>query len=211
MVKNVVFDIGGVLAEYRIMEFLSEKGFDAQQIRRILKSSVKSPFWGQFERDEITEEETIQGFASLDPEIADDFRKAFSNVEGMLVSHPASIPLIKALKQNGCRVWYLSNYSRKAYDECGESLAFMPYMDGGIVSFKVKKTKPDPAMFRLFLETFGLQAEDCIFVDDTAENVIAAESLGFHGIVFRGFEDLTEELRKYGFRVSYYRKDRYED
>lgn len=42
-IKNIVFDIGGVLADFRIKEFLSEKGFDGAMIRRILKASVMSP------------------------------------------------------------------------------------------------------------------------------------------------------------------------
>ena len=49
-IRNIVFDIGGVLADFRIKEFLSEKGFDGTMIRRILNASVMSPYWGQFER-----------------------------------------------------------------------------------------------------------------------------------------------------------------
>ena len=59
-IKNIVFDIGGVLADFRIREFLSEKGFDGAMIRRILKASVMSPYWGRFERGELTEEEALQ-------------------------------------------------------------------------------------------------------------------------------------------------------
>ena len=45
---------------------------------------------------------------------------------------------------------------------------FMPYMDGGLVSFKAGKTKPDPEAFRLFLEEYGLDAETCVMIDDSA-------------------------------------------
>ena len=45
MIHNIVFDIGGVLADYRIKEFLADKGFDTPMIKRILKASVLSPFW----------------------------------------------------------------------------------------------------------------------------------------------------------------------
>ena len=178
MIRNIVFDIGGVLADFRMMEFLAEKGFDTNMSKRIIKTAVMSPYWGQFERDEITEEETLRGFASIDPEIEDELRRAFSDLKGLLVSKDYAIPLVMDLKKAGYGVYYLSNYSRKAYDECGESLAFMPYMDGGIVSFKVGKTKPSADMFRLFLDRYGLKAEECVFVDDTEENVAAAGKLG---------------------------------
>lgn len=124
MIRNVVFDIGGVLADFRVKEFLADMGFDGDMIRRILRASVMTPYWGKFERDEITEEEALQGFISTDPE-----------------------------------------------------------------------------MYRMFLTTCGLKAEECLFVDDTAENVEAARALGFDGIVFETPEKLMEELRGRGIRL----------
>ncbi len=200
MSKNVVFDIGGVLADYRIKEFLADKGFDPVMIKRILKASLMSPCWGQFERGEITEEEALRGFAGLDPEIENELRHAYSSLTGMLTIRDYAIPLIKKLKEAGFHTYYLSNYSKKAYDECGESLAFMPYMDGGLVSFIAGKTKPDPEMYKAFLEKYGLKAEECIFIDDTAENVDAAKQLGFEGIVFTSYEELLEKLERSGVR-----------
>ena len=202
MIKNIVFDIGGVLADYRMKEFLMEKGLDGPMIKRVLKASVMNPYWGRFERGEVTEEETLQAFTAADPEIERELRLAFTNLSGMLVSRDYAIPLVRRLKKAGYGVYYLSNYSKKAYDECGESLAFMPYMDGGIVSFKVGMTKPDQRMFSCFLERFGLTAETCLFVDDTEENVLAARALGFSGFVFSGVDGLMEELKKLGVETT---------
>ena len=202
MIKNIVFDIGGVLADYRMKEFLMEKGLDGPMIKRVLKASVMNPYWGRFERGEVTEEETLQAFTAADPEIERELRLAFTNLSGMLVSRDYAIPLVQRLKKAGYGVYYLSNYFKKAYDECGESLAFMPYMDGGIVSFKVGMTKPDQRMFSCFLERFGLTAESCLFVDDTEENVLAARSLGFFGLVFSGVDGLMEELQKLGVETT---------
>ena len=197
-VKNVVFDIGGVLADFRVMEFLGAKGFGKDMIRRILKASVMTPYWGAFERGELTEDEALAAFASTDPEIEQELRRAYGNVEGLLTGRDFSVPLVKGLKKAGYGVYCLSNYSKKAYDECGESLAFMPYMDGAVLSFRVHMTKPDPAMYAHFLEVCGLDADACVFVDDTPENVEAARALGFHGIVFVSPEDLLEKLLALG-------------
>ena len=201
MIKNIVFDIGGVLADFRMKEFLMEKGLTGQMIKRILKASVMNPYWGKFERGEVTEEETLQAFAAADPEIEEELRIAFTNLSGMLVIRDYAIPLVRQLKEAGYGVYYLSNYSKKAYDECGESLAFMPYMDGGIVSFKVGMTKPDPQVYRFFLEQYDLEAESCVFIDDTEENVTAARSLGFSGIMFTSYKELMIGLKKMGVEV----------
>ena len=182
-IRNIVFDIGGVLADFNVNRFLSAKGFDAAMIKRILKASVLTPYWGRFERGELTEEETLQGFAATDPEIEDELRRAFASVEGMLTARDYAIPLVKSLKEAGYHVFYLSNYSKKAYDECGESLGFMPHMDGGVVSFRAGKTKPDPAMYRQFLDECGLEA---------------ARALGFTGIDFVSYDDLIVKLAELG-------------
>ena len=198
MIHNIVFDIGGVLADYRIKEFLAEKGFDGNMIKRILKDSVMSPFWGQFERGEITEEEALCGFASVDPGIENELRLAYSSVEGMLTMRSYAIPLVQSLKEAGFHVFFVSNYSKKAYDECAGSLEFMPYMDGGLVSFLAGRTKPDPEMYRMFLLKYGLRADECVFIDDTEENVEAAKVLGFSGIVFHDYENLLRALSDLG-------------
>ena len=201
MIKNIVFDIGGVLADYRIKEFLAEKGFDGPMIKRILKASLMSPYWGRFERGEVTEEETLKGFAEADPDIEKELRAAYADLSGMLVMKEFAIDLVKSLKDSGYAVFYLSNYSKKAYDECAESLAFMPFMDGGVVSFKVGLTKPDPAMFQKFLSIYDLKPEECLFIDDTPENVEAATDLGFQGLTFQSYEQLIRSLQEAGIKL----------
>ncbi|MBR2257816.1 MAG: HAD family phosphatase [Blautia sp.] len=202
MIKNVVFDIGGVLADFRIKEFLAEKGLDAFMIKRVLRASVMNPYWGKFERGEVSEEETLRAFAAADPEIEKELRLAFTSLSGMLTIRDYAIPLVKRMKDADYGVYYLSNYSKKAYDECGESLAFMPYMDGGIVSFKVGMTKPDPRVYQCFLDRFELQPESCVFIDDTEENVTAALGQGLSGVVFKSYDCLMVELKKLGVEIG---------
>ena len=196
MIKNIVFDIGNVLVDFRLKEFLAEKGFDAPMIKRLLKASVMSPYWEQFERADITEEEAMQAFVNLDPEIERELYEAFSNIHGMLTIREYAVPWIRSLKEAGFRVYYLSNYSKKAYDECQDSLAFMKYTDGGFLSFQQRITKPNPQMYTRFLEHFQLVPQESVFIDDTEQNVAVAERLGFHGIVFRSYEDAEMRLEQ---------------
>ena len=74
----------------------------------------------------------------------------------------------------------------------------MPYMDGGILSYKEKKVKPDAAIYRLLMERYNLVPEESVFLDDTLANVEAAEALGIHGIHFVSKEQAEEELRALG-------------
>lgn len=194
MIKNIVFDIGNVLVDYNIKEFLAGKGFEPDMIKRILRASIMSPYWEAFERCDLNEEEVTAAFVSLDPEIEPQIKKAYENITGMLTIRPFAIDLVKQLKQEGYGVYYLSNYSSKAYRECNDSLAFMEYTDGGCLSFQEKMTKPDVNFYKSFLEKFQLNAQECLFVDDTPINVEVAQQLGFQGIVFRSYEDTLEKI-----------------
>lgn len=196
MIKNVVFDIGNVLVDYDVKGFLLKKGFEPDIIKRIVKASMMSPYWEAFERGELSEDEAMKAFTSLDPEIESELYKAYDNVNGMLTIRPFAIELVKKLKSEGFNVYYLSNYSSKAYYECSDSLAFMEYMDGGCVSFQEKMTKPDVNFYKVFLKKFNLIPEECIFVDDTPINIEVAESLGFKGIIYTSYDNTVESIHK---------------
>lgn len=196
MIKSVVFDIGNVLVDYNVKEFLARKGFSTDIVKRIVKASVMSPYWEEFERGNMSEDEVMRAFVSLDPEIESELYEAYDNINGMLTIRSFAIDLVKELKAKGLGVYYLSNYSSKAYHECNDSLAFMEYMDGGCISFQEKMTKPDPRFYQFFLERYDLLPEECIFVDDTPVNVEVAEQLGFKGIVFESYESTLECINK---------------
>ncbi len=198
MIRNVVFDIGNVLTDFRWEQFLKDKGFDEAMIGRIARASVLSPFWGEFDRGEWDDEKLMREFVKLDPEIEDELYRAYGNIRGMVTKRDYAIPWIKELKDRGCGVYYLSNFSYKAYVDCRDALDFIPYMDGGILSFQDRVIKPDEKIYRLLLSRYQLQARECVFLDDTPANVDAAEKLGFAGIVFDTREQAQEELRALG-------------
>lgn len=198
MIRNIVFDIGNVLTDFRWEGFLRDKGFDDGMIRRIAKASVAGPYWNEVDRGVWSEEELVQAFISLDPEIADEISFAFENIHGMVTRRAYAIPWLEELKEKGYHVYYLSNFSPKAYADCAEALDFIPYMDGGILSYRDQVIKPEPPIYKLLLKRYGLKAQECVFLDDSAVNVEAARTEGFAGIVFKTKEQAEEELRMLG-------------
>lgn len=198
MIKNIIFDIGNVLADFRWREFLRDKGFDENMVERIGRASVLNPVWREYDRGVWTEEEVIEGFIQNDPEIATELRRAYADFTNMVTIREYAIPWITELKEKGYKVWYLSNYPRKAEVECPEALAFIPYMDGGILSYRDKLIKPDKEIYELLMTRYDLLAEECVFMDDTLVNVEAAIALGIQGIQFTTKEAAEEELLKLG-------------
>lgn len=198
MIRNIIFDIGNVLTDFRWKAFLEDKGFDERTVERIGKASVQTPLWNEIDRGVWDLEKLMQEFIKLDPEIESELRMAYGNVKGMVTKRDYAIPWIKELKARGYRTYYLSNFSYKAYVDCMDALDFLPYMDGGILSYREKIIKPDPAIYRLLLSRYSLDAQESVFLDDTEANVAGAEGVGIHGICFRSREQAEEELGKLG-------------
>ena len=194
MIRNIIFDIGNVLSAFRWEGFLADKGFDKEMIDRIGNASVRNEAWYEFDKGVYSDEEVVELFVKNDPEIAAEIHKAFDFVEGMVELYPYTMDWLKSYKDAGFKVYYLSNFSYKAETQCPKSLSFIPMMDGGILSYRVKMTKPDPKIYELLLSNYGLKAEECIFIDDTLRNVEAAEKLGIHGVRFFNQEDAASKV-----------------
>lgn len=201
MIHTIIFDIGNVLTDFRWREFLRDKGFDDAMIARISKASVESPLWNEFDRGDWPEEKLLQAFVERDPEIEQEIREAYKDIHGMVTPRAYAIPWIKQLKENGYQVLFLSNFSKKAHIECAESLSFLPYTDGGILSYQEKMIKPNPEIYRLLISRYKLVPQESVFLDDTLKNVEAARAEGIQGILFRTKEQAEDELWKMGVKV----------
>lgn len=194
MIQNVIFDIGNVLTDFRWRDFLRDKGFSEEMTARIAKASTENVLWRELDRGVWPWEKLMQAFIAEDPEIEEELHLAFDDMQGIVTIRDYAISWVKELKAKGCQVWYLSNFSEKIERECRDALAFLPYMDGGILSYQEQLIKPDREIYELLLSRYGLRAEDCVFIDDTPVNIEAAKELGIHGIVFQTREQVQREL-----------------
>ena len=86
--------------------------------------------------------------------------------------------LIKELSAKGYGLYVLSNMPAEFYDHVSRFEVFR-YFDGQIVSSREGLAKPDPRMFGLLTERYGLRPERTLFVDDKPSNTSVAARLGF--------------------------------
>lgn len=198
MIRNIIFDIGNVLTDFRWKEFLEDRGFDEKMIKRIAEASILSPLWNEFDRGEWSSEELMAAFVANDPEIEEQLHEAYDDIKGMVTRRDYAIPWLEELKAKGYHVYYLSNFSEKAFYECADALDFLSHMEGGILSYQDKAIKPDPIIYQLLLDRYGLTAEESVFLDDTLKNVEAAQKMGIKGIHFTTKEAAEEQLRALG-------------
>ena len=194
MIKNIVFDISNVLAPFRYKEFLAEKGFDTAMIKRIIKASAMTPYWTEYEKGKLTYEEAIEAFLSVDPDIREELHKAYDECSGIMGRYDYTENWIDALKASGYKLYCITNFTPAGYEQCYDRISFIERFDGCVFSFREGIAKPDPEIYKTLLRRYDLKAEECVFIDDTEENVISAEKLGLAGIVFTGYEDAVAKL-----------------
>jgi putative hydrolase of the HAD superfamily len=65
-----------------------------------------------------------------------------------------------------------------------------------IASCDVKLIKPDPRIYQLTLERLDCRPDEAVFIDDRPVNVVAAEELGIHGIMYQSREQSLGDLEK---------------
>lgn len=198
MIKNIVFDIGNVLTYYTWESHIHSFGFSEAVRERVIRATVKSEAWNEFDRGVLNDEEVIGLLVQNDPGVEKEIRRMMENVGGLVSKADYAIPWIQELKGKGYHVYYLSNFSFKAEKECSHALDFMPYMDGGILSCKEKLIKPQPEIYARLLEIYDLIADECVFLDDLDVNVRAAKAAGLHGILFTTREAALRELAELG-------------
>ena len=198
MITTIIFDIGNVLADFSWKEHYESFGYDEEMLERLARATVKNPTWNEYDRGVMNTEEIIQAFVESDPEIEQDIRRVLKDLGAMVKRNDYAIPWIKELKSKGYRVLYLSNFSEKAETDCASALNFIPYMDGGILSYREKVIKPMPEIYQLLIDRYHLIPEECVFLDDTERNLTAAAAFGIHTIHFESQKQAIEELKKLG-------------
>jgi len=198
MIQNIVFDIGNVLARFAWEKHIRKFGFSEEVYSRVVRATVKSTQWGEYDRGVLSDGEVADLLAKNDPGVEAQIREVLEDMTGLVERLDYAIPWIEELKGKGYGVYYLSNFSYKVGRECKSALDFMSHMDGGIMSCYVKLIKPQPEIYRLLLERYNLVPEECVFLDDTEVNVEAARAQGLYGIHFTSQEAARAALEKLG-------------
>lgn len=202
MITTVIFDIGNVLVGFDWDDYIRSFGFPDDVRDKICQATVLSPAWNEFDRGAFSDEEMIRLFIQNAPELETEIREICRDIHDMLTPRDYAVPWVKNLKKNGYRVLFLSNFSRKAEVECAHTLNFLPYMDGGIMSYKYRLIKPDPAIYEALIQKYELRPEECVFLDDRQDNCEAARKKGMKAIVFTSQEEAQEQLIRLGVRNS---------
>jgi HAD superfamily hydrolase (TIGR01509 family) len=198
MIKNIVFDLGNVLLSWDPGEFLLKTGYDDETARHILNTVFRSQTWFSLDNGDISKEEAIEIMATASSLKRDEIASLFDLCTEIIFPISQNVKLLPELKKRGFNLYYLSNYPLEFFNETKKLHDFFNYFDGGIISAEVRKSKPDPEIYKAFLDICQLNPAECLYIDDLEVNVGAAEASGMKVIHFNNSESLELILIRLG-------------
>ncbi len=183
MIKNVIFDIGMVLVDFRYKALCRELGMSEETVEAVAKAMPENPIWNNLDQGLFSQEEAIKHFKNSNPELASEIDLFWDNIQNVVSSYEQSKDWLYELKSRGYNIYLLTNYPEEMFAlHCKTQFDFLGAVDGMVVSSHVKLTKPDERIFQLIMSKYNLVPNECVFLDDRIANTQSATALGIHAI-----------------------------
>jgi putative hydrolase of the HAD superfamily len=189
MIRNIIFDVGYVLIGYSWKEQFLRFGYSAKALARLAQAMFGEGvrdgsrlLWEKYDCGEISDGEIRAECLARYPEDRQALEWFFDNPSDWAVLLSDMADLIPLLKEKGYRVYLLSNYPERLW-KCHVTVQpFYSRTDGETVSYAEHCQKPEKRFFQILLDRYGLRPEECLFLDDRADNTHQAEALGIEAI-----------------------------
>ena len=202
MIKNIIFDLGGVLV--KLDKDLCIKAFTKighPDFGRIINEYFQEGFFMDYEKGLISTEEFRDKVRENMETFASDIE-----IDKAMAAFLPELPLnkLKALQNysKNYRIFLLSNTNPIAVETVkpmfllgGQEMS--DYFEKMYLSFEMKCAKPDPKIFSMLLEDAGINPEESLFVDDSITNLEAASEFGIKTAHIIQENDLMNDLKPF--------------
>lgn len=199
MIKNIVFDYGGVLVQYDFEGFFARELGSKEQAHLFMTQVLTEENNGRLDKADKSFDEYMTEWKAQWPQFTNAIDLLDKHYTDIFTSEmPRIAELMQELKDKGYRLLGLSNWSTKVFDIMRKFPAPFALLDGSLISHQVHLLKPDQAIYEAFCRKFDVKPSECLFIDDKAANIEGAKRAGWNGVVFTNTEQLREELKEAG-------------
>ncbi len=185
-IKNIVFDMGNVLMRFDGPYFaaqFTDSEADAAELNRAL---FGSPTWSLLDSGTVSYETMLRvARAHLDERLWPNLDACFAGWAAHSTPIDETNALAAELKAEGYGIYPLSNAGTRIHEQLDHMPAW-DLMDGAVVSAEERMMKPDPGIYALLCERYGLDPAECLFVDDNADNCEGARVAGMRAVRYTG-------------------------
>lgn len=206
MIKNIVFDIGNVILNFKLSEVLPAFTDNDEDQKFIIDNIINSPEWlrnALIDTGYITKEDAIEIVKDRTNHLKDELISKFWNTYNDYAKIDMRvIDLIKRLKDNDYRIYLLSNINPYTHDFVIKSGLF-DLVDGYVLSYQEHQIKPYEGIYNTLINRYNLIPNECIFVDDKDSNVKTANKLGIQGRYVKpdDYYSIIEMLNEYNINL----------
>lgn len=197
--KNIVFDFGGVLVDWN-PHHLYDKYFGSREKAEWFLNNICLYSWNLQMDGGKPFAEGVAELQAEYPEWSDAIAIYHTRwIEMMGGEIEGMADVVKRLKVAGYEVYGLTNWSSETFSLVKDKYAIFKQLDGMVVSGEEHLLKPDAAIYRCLLERYDLKAEESLFIDDNADNVVGARNVGMEAVRFTSAAELERVLKdEYG-------------
>jgi putative hydrolase of the HAD superfamily len=193
--KGLLLDWGGVLTTNvfdSFRDFCVAEGLAPDAVKRLFREEPRArELVRGLETSSLSEDEFGERFGELLE--LDDRTGLIERMFGGVRQDDRMMAAVRSARAAGLRTGLISNSMGGAsYDRS----LFPQLFDGVVISGEVGLHKPQPEIFLLGAERAGLEAEQCVFVDDLRENCEGAEAVGMTAVLHRGADTTVPELER---------------
>ncbi len=202
MIKNIIFDLGGVLIDHNPEKTLSAY-FSKEHVDIILREIFRNTLWLERDRGVVTSDEIMEQKKDVIPaEIYDKVNEMVQNFFPYMPPFEKMYDFVKELKEKGYGIYLLSNVG-KEFHTVKKDIPVLSLFDGFVASSDYEVIKPEPEIYNILFEKFSLKPEECFFIDDVQKNIDGARGAGMGGhCYYHGdLEILKADLRQKGVNV----------
>lgn len=194
-INAVIFDLGGVLLDWN-PRYLYRKIFDDEAAMERFLREVCTMSWHEANDRGVPFEVTCAELAAEHPEHAEHIWAWGTRTEEM-VGGPidGTVEILRQLiDDRSVRLFALTNMEAHTYPLRRERYEFLRWFEGTVVSSAEGVIKPDPRIYEVLLERYGLQPASTLMIDDSPRNIAAARALGMPTVLFESPDALRAEL-----------------
>lgn len=195
--KNIIFDIGNVLLEFKPFDFLL-KHYDEKTMEDLMVIIFSSDELIEMDLGTMSVEDIKDIFSKRNPHYKKELHYVLDHWSEMLVPIQNNIKFVKILKEKDYNLYLLSNFPLKAFEEVFNKYDFFKYFDGQVISAYEHVIKPDEKIYNNLLKKYNLKPTECLFIDDMEANILTAKELGMKTICLSYKVDLEEKLKAIG-------------
>ena len=203
MSKAVIFDMGGILLDFPMLELTAAYSDTPEDARLLDQAIFKSPEWVAMDRGIVSEDQVLSAARERLPErLHGGAAQVIEHWDEFLFPKPEMNALARELNALGVPLYLLSNTSARFY-RFREKIEIWPLLKGALLSFEEKLLKPDPELYRRLFSRFGLAPGECFFIDDYNVNIEAARWCGMQAFHYQNnISRLCAALRQAGVPVA---------